>query len=532
MTTHLVIPDTQVGPDTPTDHLRWIGKYILDKKPDVVVHLGDHWDMRSLSYYDRGKKRAENQRYIADVAAGNAALTLLDEPTQKSNWGKRRVGKAEYLPRKVLLRGNHEDRIRRATEDDPKLDGALSMNSLCSRDWEVHDFLEVVEIDGVHYSHYFYNPMTGRPYGGSNVETRLKSIGHSFTMGHQQGLRYGMVDTVAGAKHGLVAGTCLTPDHKVLTADLRYVPLGEVKQGDKLVSFDEHVSGRSARRYRTGTVQATRLDTDFVYGVTLDNGKVLKVTGDHLWLTRVGGQKAISAKGTYLWRKTSELRRGTRIPQPLDEWETASDFGAGWLAGMYDGEGCYYTRTTSAGNIVQLTLSQKPGATLDRAIYELERVVGVEGRTHRNQRGVDSLYVKGGTSQIARVLGELRPTRLLPKFRPEHLGSMVTNRNLRVVDIEPLGRREIVRIAIDAGTMIVEGTPHHNCYLHNEDYLGPQGNSQWRGVVMCHEVSHGEYDIMAVSLNYLCHRYEGMSVYDYMGMYYPHIDRSWAKRGH
>ena len=276
MTTHLVIPDTQVGPDTPTDHLRWIGKYILDKKPDVIVHLGDHWDMRSLSHYDQGKKRAENQRYKADIDAGNAALTLLDEPTAKSNWAKRQRDKEEYSPRKVLLRGNHENRIVRAVEDDPKLEGAISLDDLNSRDWEVHDFLNVVTIDGVSYSHYFYNPMTGRPYGGSNIETRLKTVGHSFTMGHQQGLRFGLVETIAGAKHGLVAGTC---------------------------------------------------------------------------------------------------------------------------------------------------------------------------------------------------------------------------------------------------------------YMHNEDYLGPQGNSQWRGIIMCHEVTHGAYDIMTVSLNYLCQRYEGVPVAKFMRENYPDIDNSWARRG-
>ena len=41
------------------------------------------------------------------------------------------------------------------------------------------------------------------------------------------------------------------------------------------------------------------------------------------------------------------------------------------------------------------------------------------------------------------------------------------------------------------------------CYSHDEHYLGPQGNSQKRGIIVKHEVEDGRYDIMVVSLNYL-----------------------------
>ena len=45
MTKHLVIPDTQVKPGQSLEHLRWAGQYAADKKPDVIIHIGDHWDM-------------------------------------------------------------------------------------------------------------------------------------------------------------------------------------------------------------------------------------------------------------------------------------------------------------------------------------------------------------------------------------------------------------------------------------------------------------------------------------------------------
>jgi len=50
-------------------------------------------------------------------------------------------------------------------------------------------------------------------------------------------------------------------------------------------------------------------------------------------------------------------------------------------------------------------------------------------------------------------------------------------------------------------------------YLHYEDYKKGQGNrGHWRGMVIKNEVRDGNYDIMKVSLDYLCRKYEGMEL--------------------
>ena len=63
---HLIIPDTQCKPNNSFDHLAWAGEYAVKIKPDVIVHLGDHWDMPSLSVYDIGKKSFEGRTYHSD----------------------------------------------------------------------------------------------------------------------------------------------------------------------------------------------------------------------------------------------------------------------------------------------------------------------------------------------------------------------------------------------------------------------------------------------------------------------------------
>jgi hypothetical protein len=167
--------------------------------------------MHSLSVYDRGKLKGEGSRIFDDIASGNAALEQLEAPIQAYNKGKR---KNKYTPRKVALLGNHEARIDRFVNDNPEWEGMVDYSHFDWEDygWEVHDFLEIVNIAGVRYSHFFANPMSGKPYGGM-METRLKNIGFSFTMGHQQVLKTGMRELGDGTIHrGLVAGSCYLHD--------------------------------------------------------------------------------------------------------------------------------------------------------------------------------------------------------------------------------------------------------------------------------------------------------------------------------
>jgi hypothetical protein len=187
MRKHLVIPDTQVKPGISLDYLEWVGRYIVHKKPDVIVQIGDFNDMESLSSYDVGKKSFEGRRYKADIEVGNAAMGRLMGPMIEYNEKARREKKKLYTPRRVLTLGNHEHRIIRATEDDPKLDGTLDIKDLNYETWgwEVYPFLQVVEIDGVAYSHYFPSGQMGRPC--TSARAILTKHHQSAFAGHQQG---------------------------------------------------------------------------------------------------------------------------------------------------------------------------------------------------------------------------------------------------------------------------------------------------------------------------------------------------------
>ena len=132
--THVVIPDTQVKPGVPTDHLVWIGQYIVDRlsgQSNVrLIHLGDHADMPSLSGYDKGKKSMEGRRVVADLDAANDGFAELNAPLIRYNRQRQLWKERQWWPDRHILIGNHEDRITRATEDDAQLDGLLSLDAL------------------------------------------------------------------------------------------------------------------------------------------------------------------------------------------------------------------------------------------------------------------------------------------------------------------------------------------------------------------------------------------------------------------
>ncbi len=184
---HLIIPDTQVKEGVPLDHLTWAGQYIVEKKPDVVVMIGDWADMESLSMYDVGKKQFEGRRYKKDIEVSRLGMKMLLQPLEDFNEKAKRNKEKQYHPRRILTLGNHENRIERAVESDPKLEGVIQVDDLGYREsgWEVVPYLETIIVDGVAYCHFFTSGILGKPVTSANALITKKH--QSCVMGHVQG---------------------------------------------------------------------------------------------------------------------------------------------------------------------------------------------------------------------------------------------------------------------------------------------------------------------------------------------------------
>ncbi len=212
-----VIPDTQVKPGVDLTYLNKIGEYIVEKQPDVIVHLGDHWDMPSLSSYDIGKKSFEGRRYKKDIEAGNDGMAELLYPIKSYNKRAAMNHKPRYRPEMHFLMGNHENRINRAVNNDAKLEGTIGVEDCHLDDWNVHDFLEVVIIGGVAFSHYFVTGIAGRPAATANAQLNKKHM--SCIAGHQQGLQIATAHRGDGQRlTSIIAGSCYEHDEDYLGA--------------------------------------------------------------------------------------------------------------------------------------------------------------------------------------------------------------------------------------------------------------------------------------------------------------------------
>jgi len=214
---HFVLPDVQAKPGDNFDFLTKIGEYILEKKPEKIICLGDFADMPSLSSYDVGKKSFEGRRYTKDIDATREAMGTLLSPIWDFNVKARRNKEKLYRPELHFVLGNHENRIERAVNNDPKLEGLVSLNDLCYEDfgWKVYPFLEIVVIDGIAYSHYFVTGLAGRPCATASAQ--LNKTHMSCISGHQQGLQIATGKSANGKLiHSIIAGSCYEHDEDYL----------------------------------------------------------------------------------------------------------------------------------------------------------------------------------------------------------------------------------------------------------------------------------------------------------------------------
>ncbi len=113
--------------------------------------------------------------------------------------------------------GDSAQRISRAVEGDPKLDGTISLSDLGyeSYGWEVVPYLEPIVIDGVVYAHYFTSGVMGRPVTSAAALLSKKHM--SAVMGHVQNRQIAYANRADGSQiTGLFSGCCYLHDEDYL----------------------------------------------------------------------------------------------------------------------------------------------------------------------------------------------------------------------------------------------------------------------------------------------------------------------------
>lgn len=231
----------QLKPGVPTEHIAWISRYIIEKKPDTLILLGDWADMPSLSSYDKGTKSFEGRTYRADILAANDGLQALMAPIDAEIAKRTKNHEKRWNLRKIVTLGNHEHRINRAVEIQRELDGLISTNDIFFKQWgfEVYPFLQPVSVDGVVYCHYFSSGVMGRPI--TTAKALLTKLHQSCIAGHQQGYDVATAHRADGSRiTGIIAGSAYLHEEAYLNPQTNQhwrgvLMLNEINNG----SFDE-----------------------------------------------------------------------------------------------------------------------------------------------------------------------------------------------------------------------------------------------------------------------------------------------------
>ena len=233
----LVIPDAQIRKGVPIEHLSWAGQYLVDKKPDVVVCLGDFADMPSLSTHDKaGSKHFEGLRYRDDIESAQEAMRGLLDPLLQLQQQQKKNKERVYRPQMHMLLGNHEERINKAVNNLPMLEGTINTKDLgYETDWNVHEFLHPLVIEGVVFNHYFPVGALGRP--ASSAATMVSKLHQSCIAGHQQGRQ-----VAYGRKADGSSITCIIAGSFYLH-DEKYMDVASNKHWRGLVMLNEVQDG-------------------------------------------------------------------------------------------------------------------------------------------------------------------------------------------------------------------------------------------------------------------------------------------------
>lgn len=264
---------------------------------------------------------------------------------------------------------------------------------------------------------------------------------------------------------------CPTPEQIVLTAELSWKPAGDLSRGEQLLAFDEApvelgAAGNRRRRFRLGTVTELTWVRRRVIRLEMEDGSTCRSSGETPWLV------ATKASRNQKWLSAREIAvdvqdgRKRYMHKFMDPWPCASGSDVGWLAGIYDGEG----HLSMSRRGISMGIGQNPGIVLDRAM-DVHRKLGFERWCETNvskSSDVVCLRVSGGWRQAFRLLGTIRPVRLLAALK-EHLRSGEFSKQmdglgppLRVVRAWDEGTGWCVGLETSTRTYLCEGFGAHN----------------------------------------------------------------------
>lgn len=285
--------------------------------------------------------------------------------------------------------------------------------------------------------------------------------------------------------HQHVKWNCVSLETPILTAELEWVPAGELLIGQELIGFDEHFQrygGTGGRRLGPSFVEANSPFKSEAMRVVTPRGEII-CTPDHPWLVRL---PYVNRGTRTIWVETKDLDPNKHeLYWFTDPWTTDTSHEAGWLAGLLDADG-HATYNKQAGGWVGF--GQAHGVVLDEFTLAMEsRGFNIKHYERGTARGYGSkkpftdVRVTGGLWEQLRVLGSLRPRRLT--LRDAWSGATVGRNSERtsISCVEKAPDTWMSGLQTTSRTYIANGFAVHNTHWDqgdiNMEYISARASS-------------------------------------------------------
>ncbi len=261
--------------------------------------------------------------------------------------------------------------------------------------------------------------------------------------------------------------SCFAAGTRVLTGDFRWTSIEMLKPGDSIIGFNaEPLTEPHHAKRRVQTTYVTKTFSRRAAVMRLKvAGREITVTPDHKVLIR------LPQAHNHVWREVQDLVPGDEIIAPFTPWEPATGYDAGWLSGIYDGEGCVDSMGGVRLTTGRLTIAQKQGVVLNRILGTLASQ-GFDYRTYtREEDGLTNVRISGGLDAFFRFAGSIRPVRLLNRLaQGAEFGALEQSKatwpaakGVYVESVVPAGEELVYNLQTESGAYFAEGLAVSNC---------------------------------------------------------------------
>lgn len=184
---------------------------------------------------------------------------------------------------------------------------------------------------------------------------------------------------------------CVAPESRVLTADLQWIPVGDLVVGQPLLAFDEEPFSKDgakpyARRWRRSLVTATSRVEMPCYDITFADGTIIRASENHKWLGGYGRSDTEQTGGKLQWIATEDLvafpesgHKHTQIAKVVETWESEDTWE---LAAAFEG-------TMNPLDRIKIVKKEFVGMQTVVALATSTKTLIVEGFASHNTQGDD-----------------------------------------------------------------------------------------------------------------------------------------------